>query len=47
MSNFTVITSDFVNVSVTNSGNQTICVERRFQKGITVDELKVIKFEKK
>lgn len=40
MSTYTVITSDFINVSVTNSGNQTTCAERRFQKGITVDEFK-------
>ncbi|XP_033228374.1 tubulin-folding cofactor B [Belonocnema kinseyi] len=40
MSNYSVITSDFVSVSITNSGNQMTCVERRFQKGITIDDFK-------
>ncbi|XP_076644153.1 tubulin-binding cofactor B [Halictus rubicundus] len=39
MSVYSVITSDFLNVSITNS-NQQNYVERRFQKGITVDEFK-------
>lgn len=42
MSDYSVITSDFVSVSITNSGNQMTCVERRFQKGITIDDFKVI-----
>ncbi|XP_050453677.1 tubulin-folding cofactor B-like [Cataglyphis hispanica] len=40
MSSCSVITSDFVNVSITNSGQESCCVERRFQKGITIDEFK-------
>lgn len=40
MSSYSVITSDFVNVSITNSVQGSCCVERRFQKGITVDEFK-------
>ncbi|EFN89861.1 tubulin-folding cofactor B [Harpegnathos saltator] len=40
MSSYSVITSDFVNLSITNSGQQSCCVERRFQKGITIDEFK-------
>ncbi|CAL1683991.1 unnamed protein product [Lasius platythorax] len=40
MSTYSVITSDFVNVSITNSGQESCCVERRFQKGITIDEFK-------
>lgn len=41
MSSYSVITSDFVNLSITNSGQRSCCVERRFQKGITIDEFKV------
>lgn len=41
MSAYNVITSDFVNVSITNSGHNSYCIERRFQKGITIDEFKV------
>ncbi|XP_043603421.1 tubulin-folding cofactor B [Bombus pyrosoma] len=40
MSAYNVITSDFVNVSITNSGHNSYCIERRFQKGITIDEFK-------
>lgn len=40
MSAYNVITSDFVNVSITNSGQNSYCIERRFQKGITIDEFK-------
>lgn len=40
MSAYNVITSDFVNVSITNSGHNSHCIERRFQKGITIDEFK-------
>ncbi|KAG5344295.1 TBCB protein, partial [Acromyrmex heyeri] len=40
MSSCSVITSDFVNLSITNSGQESCCVERRFQKGITVHEFK-------
>ncbi|XP_078036553.1 tubulin-binding cofactor B [Augochlora pura] len=39
MSDYNVITSDFVNLSITNS-NEQYYVERRFQKGITIDEFK-------
>ncbi|XP_032691181.1 tubulin-folding cofactor B [Odontomachus brunneus] len=40
MSSYSVVTSDFVNLSITNSGQESCYVERRFQKGITVDEFK-------
>ncbi|KAF7398561.1 tubulin-folding cofactor B [Vespula maculifrons] len=40
MSDYKIITSDFINLSITNSGHQNSCVERRFQKGITIDEFK-------
>ncbi|XP_011163720.1 tubulin-folding cofactor B [Solenopsis invicta] len=40
MSSCSVITSDFVNLSITNSGQESRWVERRFQKGITIDEFK-------
>lgn len=40
MSAFSVITSDFVNLSITNSGQESYCVERRFQKNITINEFK-------
>ncbi|XP_076296586.1 tubulin-binding cofactor B [Lasioglossum baleicum] len=39
MSEYSVVTSDFLNLSITNS-NQQYYVERRFQKGITIDEFK-------
>ncbi|XP_046822678.1 tubulin-folding cofactor B [Vespa velutina] len=40
MSDYKIITSDFINLSITNSGHQNSCIERRFQKGITIDEFK-------
>ncbi|XP_063983477.1 tubulin-folding cofactor B [Diachasmimorpha longicaudata] len=40
MAEYTVITSDFVNLTISNSGQQSCCVERRFQKGITIDDFK-------
>ena len=40
MSAYSVVTADFVNLSITNSSQQSYCVERRFQKGITIDEFK-------
>ncbi|XP_053971660.1 tubulin-folding cofactor B [Hylaeus anthracinus] len=40
MSAYGVVTSDFINLSITNSNQQSYCVERRFQKGITIDEFK-------
>lgn len=40
MSEYTIITSDFINISITTSAENCCCVERRFQKGITVDEFK-------
>ncbi|CAK9822082.1 Tubulin-folding cofactor B [Anthophora retusa] len=40
MSVYNVITSDFINLSITNSSQNTYCVERRFQKAITIDEFK-------
>lgn len=41
MSAYSVVTSDFVNLSITTSSQQSHCVvERRFQKGITIDEFK-------
>ncbi|XP_017885672.1 tubulin-folding cofactor B [Ceratina calcarata] len=40
MSNYTVVTPDFVNVSITTSNQSSYCVERRFQKSISVDEFK-------
>lgn len=43
MSSCSVITSDFVNLSITNSGQESCYVERRFQKGITIHEFKVSK----
>ncbi|KZC11597.1 PREDICTED: tubulin-folding cofactor B [Dufourea novaeangliae] len=38
MSTYSVVTSDFVNLSITTSNRHY--VERRFQKGITIDEFK-------
>ncbi|XP_043487671.1 tubulin-folding cofactor B [Polistes fuscatus] len=40
MSDYKIITSDFINLNITNSGTQNSCIERRFQKGITIDEFK-------
>ncbi|KAL6264524.1 hypothetical protein P5V15_004631 [Pogonomyrmex californicus] len=40
MSSCSVITSDFVNLSITNSGQESSWIERRFQKSITIDEFK-------
>ncbi|XP_076165719.1 tubulin-binding cofactor B [Ptiloglossa arizonensis] len=40
MNTFSIVTSDFVNLSITTSNQQSYCVERRFQKGITIDEFK-------
>ncbi|XP_035733235.1 tubulin-folding cofactor B-like [Vespa mandarinia] len=40
MSDYKIITSDFINLNITNSGHQNSCIERRFQKGITIDEFK-------
>lgn len=40
MCSYTVITSDFVNLSITSSGQESYCIERRFHKGITIDEFK-------
>ncbi|XP_071571613.1 tubulin-folding cofactor B [Temnothorax nylanderi] len=40
MSSCSVVTSDFVNLSITNSGQESCWVERRFQKGITIHEFK-------
>ncbi|OAD58866.1 Tubulin-folding cofactor B [Eufriesea mexicana] len=40
MSAYSVITSDFINVCITNSSQSSYCVERRFQKGITINEFK-------
>lgn len=40
MAEYTVVTSDFINVSITSSGQKN-CIERRFQKGITIDDFKV------
>lgn len=40
MSEYTVVTSDFINLSITSTGHQSSCIERRFQKGITIDEFK-------
>ncbi|CAD6227534.1 GSCOCG00001217001-RA-CDS [Cotesia congregata] len=39
MAEYTVVTSDFINVSITSSGQKN-CIERRFQKGITIDDFK-------
>lgn len=41
MSSYNVVTSDFLNLSITNSGQESCYAERRFQKGITVNEFKV------
>lgn len=40
MTEYSVSTSDFLNLSITNSSENSYCVERRFQKGITIDEFK-------
>lgn len=40
MSDYKIITSDFINLSITNSGQQISCIERRFQKSITIDDFK-------
>ncbi|XP_076235334.1 tubulin-binding cofactor B [Calliopsis andreniformis] len=40
MTTYNVVTTDFVNLSITTSSQQSYCVERRFQKGITIDEFK-------
>lgn len=40
MSDYKIITSDFINLSITSSGQQTSCIERRFQKGITIDDFR-------
>ncbi|KOC66710.1 Tubulin-folding cofactor B [Habropoda laboriosa] len=40
MSVYNIKTSDFINLSITNSSQNTYCVERRFQKAITIDEFK-------
>ncbi|KAL0117181.1 hypothetical protein PUN28_010192 [Cardiocondyla obscurior] len=40
MSSCSVVTSDFLNLSITNSGQESSWVERRFQKGITIQEFK-------
>ncbi|XP_034951086.1 tubulin-folding cofactor B [Chelonus insularis] len=40
MTSLNIVTSDFVNVNITTSAQQTSCVERRYQKGITIDEFK-------
>lgn len=40
MESYTVITSDFVKIDITNSGNNLVCVERRFQKDITIRQFK-------
>ncbi|XP_012231486.1 tubulin-folding cofactor B [Linepithema humile] len=40
MTSYSVITPDFVNLSITNSGRESCLVERRFRKGITIDEFK-------
>ncbi|KAK0179928.1 hypothetical protein PV327_005625 [Microctonus hyperodae] len=40
MANYSVVTSDFINVQITNSGEESSCIERRFQKGITIDDFK-------
>jgi len=37
---YNVVTSDFVNLTITNSGNDLCCAERRFQKSITIDDFK-------
>ncbi|KAG8042539.1 hypothetical protein G9C98_005173 [Cotesia typhae] len=39
MAEYIVVTSDFINVSITSSGQKN-CIERRFQKGITIDDFK-------
>lgn len=41
MSEYKVITSDFVKVNVSNSQNDVISFERKFDKGITILDLKV------
>lgn len=41
MSGVSVLTSDYVNVSITNSASATVPVERRFQKSIQIQEFKV------
>ncbi|KAK7874409.1 hypothetical protein R5R35_001505 [Gryllus longicercus] len=37
---FQVVTSDFINVTITISHHNSQCIEKRFQKGITIAELK-------
>lgn len=41
MSDFRVITSDFVKVNVTNSQNSAVSLEQKFAKSLTIEELKV------
>lgn len=41
MSEYKIISSDFVKVNVSNSQNDVISFERRFDKSITISELKV------
>lgn len=38
---FTIITSDTVKVNVSNSANDVISFEKKFDKRITISELKV------
>ncbi|XP_066593807.1 tubulin-folding cofactor B-like [Prorops nasuta] len=40
MSTYTVVTSDFINLYITSVAQNTSYIERRFQKGITIDDLK-------
>lgn len=44
MSEYQVITSNFVKVNVSNSENDVISFERKFDKGITIFDLKVRNF---
>lgn len=42
MDELRVLTGDFVNVVISNSSSDSaLCLERRFRKDITVEELKV------
>lgn len=41
MSEFRVITSDYVKVNVTNSQNSAVSLEQKFAKSLAIEELKV------
>lgn len=46
MSEYKIITSDFLKVNVSNSQNDVISFERKFDKGMTILDLKVYDFSR-